>query len=222
MFTGTRQRLMKRLKSNWITKTAATRLYGIPVPIIGLTGGIGSGKSTVAQLFKDVGIPVIDADKLVKSIYEKKSSYDFVYKHFPEATSENVIQFKKLREVAFMNAENQLVLENFIYSQLPDAFKEAYQAQSVHEFVVYDVPLLFEKKLNDKIDTSVCVYAPKNTQIERLVKRDNISLDLSEKILSKQMDIEDKKLKSDLYIENLSDLSLLKKNFDKLMDVLTQ
>jgi dephospho-CoA kinase len=65
---------MKKLKNNWVTKNKSNRLYEVPVPILGLTGGISTGKSTVAQLFREAGIPVIDADQLVKGIYQKKSS----------------------------------------------------------------------------------------------------------------------------------------------------
>ncbi|MBC7714137.1 MAG: dephospho-CoA kinase [Rhizobacter sp.] len=211
---------MKKLKSNWITKDKTNRLYEIPVPILGLTGGIATGKSTVAQMFRDAGVPVIDADKLVKSIYQKKTSYDFVLKNFPDAITGNDIHFKKLREVAFTTAENQLMIETFIYAQMPEAFKEAYLSYPQHEFIVYDVPLLFEKNLNLKVDTCICTYAPRTVQLERLVKRDQISIELAGKILSKQMDIEEKKKKSDLFIENLNDLAALKNNFDKLMATL--
>ncbi|MBC7427548.1 MAG: dephospho-CoA kinase [Bacteriovorax sp.] len=213
---------MKKLKNNWITKDKGNRLYEIPVPILGLTGGIATGKTTVAQMFRDAGVPVIDADKLVKSIYQKRSSYEFVLMNFPEAITENDIHFKKLREVAFTTAENQLMIETFIYSQMPEAFKEAYLSHPQHDYIVYDVPLLFEKNLNVKIDTSICTYAPRSTQLERLVKRDQITVDLAEKILSRQMDIEEKKKKSDLFIENLSDLASLKNNFDQLLTTLTE
>ncbi len=212
---------MKKLRSKWITKDQTTRLYQTPVPIIGLTGGIATGKSTVAQMFRDAGVPVIDADKLVKSIYAKRSSYEFVLKHFPEAITENDIHFKKLREIAFLTADNQLILESFIYAQMPDAFREAYLAFPQHEYVVYDVPLLFEKGLDAKVDLSVCTYSPRSLQLERLVKRDQISVELAEKILNKQMDIEEKKEKSDLFIENVGDLDLLSLNFDRLLIDLT-
>lgn len=213
---------MKKLKSNWIKKDKTSRLYEIPVPILGLTGGIATGKSTVAQFFMDEGIQVIDADKLVKSIYAKKSSFEFVLKNFPEAITANDIQFKKLRELAFLTTENQLMLESFIYAQMPEAFRAAYQVQGQQNFIVYDVPLLFEKKLDEKIDVSLCIYCPRQTQIERLIKRDQISLDLAEKILSRQMDIEIKKMKSDLVIENTGDLKALRQNFDKLMTTLLE
>lgn len=211
---------MKKLNSQWVTKTTNTRLYNIPVPIIGLTGGIATGKSTVAQFFKDAGIPVIDADKLVKGIYAKKESHEFVSQHFLEAIVDNAIHFKTLRELAFKNSENQAMLESFIYAQMPDAFVKTYEAFEGCEFIVYDVPLLFEKGLFTKTDVSVCVYSPRGIQLERLVKRDGISIDLAKVILDKQMDIEEKKKKSDLFIVNDGELSVLKNNFDKLLNIL--
>lgn len=211
---------MKKLKNNWITKDPSTRLYQIPVPIIGLTGGIATGKTTVAGLFRDKGVPVIDADKLVKEIYQKKASFDFVNQHFLEAIVDDTIHFKTLRELAFKTPENQRKLEDFIYAQLPGAFVEAFNAFNQPDFMVYDVPLLFEKGLFTKIDVSVCTYSPRDLQRERLVKRDNISVDLANTILDKQMDIEEKKKRSDLFIENVGDLNLLKKNFDDLLSKL--
>jgi dephospho-CoA kinase len=213
---------MKKLNSQWVTKTLESRLYNIPVPILGLTGGIATGKTTVAQFFKDEGIPVIDADKLVKGIYSKKESFDFVSLHFLEAIVDNAIHFKTLREIAFKNPENQLKLESFIYAQMPVAFMEAYKTFGDHEFIVYDVPLLFEKGLFSKTDVSICVYSPRKIQLERLVKRDSITADLANIILDKQMDIEVKKNRSDLFIENIGELAELKNNFGNLLNTLTK
>ena len=213
---------MRKLKSKWITKDQTSRLYNIPVPIVALTGGIATGKSTVAEMFREASIPVIDADKLVKGIYGKKESFDFVFKNFQAAIIDEAIHFKTLRELAFKTPENQLLLETFIYSHMPDAFSSAYGVFDSHGFIVYDVPLLFEKKLNEKTDLAVCTYAPKDIQLDRLVKRDNISRDLALNILSKQMDIEEKKKRSDLFIENTTDLAQLKKNFHHLLDTLCE
>ena len=88
---------MKKLKNKWITKDQTSRLYNIPVPIVALTGGIATGKTTIAQMFRDNGIPVIDADQLVKGIYQKKESFDFVSQHFLEAIINDTIHFKTLR-----------------------------------------------------------------------------------------------------------------------------
>ncbi len=213
---------MKKLNHKWVTKDQSSRLYNIPVPIVALTGGIATGKTTVAQYFRDADIPVIDADKLVKNIYSKKDSYDFINKHFKHAIVDNAIHFKTLRELAFKTPENQALLEGFIYAQMPEAFTDTYNSLAPHEFIVYDVPLLFEKGLNQKTDVSVCTYSPRDIQIERLIKRDQIGRELAETILSKQMDIEEKKKKSDLVILNTGDHAALKKNFDELLATLTK
>lgn len=205
---------MKKLKAKLISKTIETRLYQIPVPIVGLTGGIATGKSTVAELFRESGFHVIDADKLVKLIYQKELSLEFIKSHFPLALVANSINFKILRELAFKNSENQLTLETFIYSQMPAAFKEAYDKLPHADVIIYDVPLLFEKKLHLLVDVSVCVYSPKTLQLERLIARDNIEITLAENMLSKQMDIEEKKKKADFTIPNISNLSDLKNNFN--------
>ncbi len=212
---------MKKLANKWITKDPSNRLYNIPVPIIGLTGGIATGKTTVAQMFRDENIPVIDADRLVKNIYSKKESFEFVEKHFLEAIVDEAIHFKTLREIAFKTRENQIKLETFIYAQMPQAFKEAYNDFGPHAFVVYDVPLLFEKGLNTQTDISICVYTPRSMQLERLMKRDNIDRELAETILTKQIDIEDKKKKADIFIENIGTYTDLNHNFFKLLKELT-
>lgn len=209
---------MKNLKANWITKDPATRLYQIPVPIIGLTGGIGTGKSTVAEILRSHGIPVIDADGLVKNIYKKSETLDFISKHFPHAIEDGMIVFKKLRETVFVDARAKKLIEDFIYASMPEEFKKAFGQFDHPLFVVYDVPLLFEKNLSSLVDLSVCVYAPRPLQIERIVKRDNSSVELATKILENQMDIEEKKKRSDLIIDNtreLSDLKILVEHFLK-------
>jgi len=214
MCTGIRPRLMKKLKSNLISKDTFSRLYQIPVPIIGLTGGIATGKSTVAQYFKDLDVCVIDADQLVKAIYSKNSSLVFIQTHFPDAIINNAIHFKTLRELAFLNFVNQQIIEQYIYAQMPEAFQKAYSELPSHEVIVYDVPLLFEKKLDTLVDLTLCIYLPENIQVERLINRDHIEKSLAKNILSKQMSIEVKKTKSQFVISNTSSLDELKNQFN--------
>lgn len=194
---------MKKLKSKWITKSSVDRLYQIPVPIIGLTGGIATGKSTVAELLRQQGFPIIDADRLVKNVYATDEAVQFIQTHFASAVIDKKIDFKKLRAEVFSDPKKQEQIEQFIYSKLPEEFVKAYHAFNDPAFVIYDVPLLFEKKLDQKIDVSVCVYSPRTFQLDRLMKRDSIDTELANKILGKQMDIEDKKKLSDLFIENV-------------------
>ncbi|MBP9679862.1 MAG: dephospho-CoA kinase [Bacteriovorax sp.] len=212
---------MKKLKSNFIKLTPATRLYHIPVPIIGLTGGIGTGKSTVAALFKDEGIPVIDADVLVKNIYQKKETKDFIKQHFPSVIDNEQIQFKKLREIVFSNEEAKKLVENFIYALMPDEFHHAFSQFNNPSFIVYDVPLLFEKQLHQLIDLSICVYSTKEMQMVRVMKRDHIDRELAEKIIEKQMDIEIKRSLADFQLENIRTPEELKKHFHDLFKSIT-
>lgn len=210
------------LKEKWITKTPSTRLYHLPVPIIGLTGGIATGKSTVAKLFRDKKIPVVDADQLVKKIYGTQIALDFIKKEFPSAIIYNpnnhlTINFKELRAEAFNSVAAKSKLEQFIYSHLPETFIEAYQDLGPHHFVVYDVPLLFEKELDKLVDLSLCVYSSRQIQKDRLMKRDHITEDLADKILAQQMDIEEKKAKSMMVLDNQGDRGVLEINFNKLL-----
>jgi dephospho-CoA kinase len=153
-----------KLRSEYISKTKENRLYHLPVPIIGLTGGIATGKSTVAKMFKDLGLNVLDADSLVKKIYAKTEAIDFVKTHFPQAYQNNAIQFKVLREIVFSNSFHQEVVEKFIYSHLPETFLNAFHELPAQSLLIYDVPLLFEKKLNESVDCSICVYTSREIQ----------------------------------------------------------
>ena len=149
MFSGTKRSLMKKLKNSLVKKTQDNRLYNIPIPIIGLTGGIASGKSTVAELLRKKNIPVIDADRLVKNIYQMPETKAFIKTHFSDAVVDNEIIFKKLREIAFSSESSKKILEDYIYALLPIEFKKSFSLLNSPSLLVYDVPLLFEKNLND-------------------------------------------------------------------------
>lgn len=211
---------MKNLKNKWVTKNVQERLYHLSVPVVGLTGGIATGKSTVAELFGQRGCPVIDADRLVKNIYQTSEALNFIQRHFPNAISEGKIDFKKLRSLVFGDSLKQQLVEQFIYSKLPAEFLSAFEKFVSPTLVIYDVPLLFEKRLHPFVDASICVYSPRTLQLERLTKRDGIATDLAESMLSKQMDIEEKRRLANLVIENTQDLATLTKNFNQMFEEL--
>src|SRR4051812_34511938 len=118
---------MRNLKNNLVKLTPDKRLYQIPCPIIGLTGGIGTGKSTVAELFRAENIPVIDADRLVKNIYQETETKEYIQRHFPAAVVNSEIDFKKLREIVFVNPDAKKLVEEFIYARMPLEFKKAFE-----------------------------------------------------------------------------------------------
>lgn len=191
-----------KLKSKFIKLNQAQRLYGLDKPIIGLTGGIATGKSTVTKLLEAQGLVVLDADRLVKSIYQTQEAKDFIKTNFPDAWVNSEINFQKLRELFFHNPKTKETVEGFIYARLPRAFADAAAQNTKQPFHIYDVPLLFEKGLDEKMDLSVLVYAPRKIQRARLMDRDGHIEDMAEKILTHQLNIEDKKQKANFVIDN--------------------
>ena len=131
------------------------------------------------------------------------------------------INFKKLRELFFGHKSHQEILEKFIYERLPEEFMNSYrqllnQGKSI-ECLIYDVPLLFEKKLDSKVDLKVCVYTTPATQRQRLISRDKISAELANEIISHQISIDEKAKLSDVVIDNNGDLISLEANVEKFL-----
>lgn len=184
-------------------------MYDLSIPIVGLTGGIATGKSTVSEILKQQGVALIDADALVKDIYALNETKKLVKKLAPEAITDETIDFKKLRKAFFENEEIKKGLESHIYLRLPEVFLKRLKSFDTPRFVVYDVPLLFEKGLESKMDLTALVYAPRELQVKRLMERDQIDLPLANKILCNQMDIEDKQKLADMVIHNDKDFSNL-------------
>ena len=198
---------MIEINPYWNKLSQESRLYQMPVPIVGLTGGIASGKSSVSKILNQkYNIKIIDADRLVKSIYQKEQTLAEIAKLVPTAIHDSLIDFKKLREAFFSDSHLQSKIETLIYSQMPQAFTEEYKnnVEGQQNFIIYDVPLLFEKNLTPGIDVKVCVWCPRQTQIKRLMIRDGIDQELALKILDKQWDIDKKRDHSDLVIDNSS------------------
>ncbi|MFG1485811.1 dephospho-CoA kinase [Halobacteriovorax sp. RZ-2] len=192
-----------KLKKEFITLKKDKRLYQMPCPVVGLTGGIATGKSTVSKVLRDKGFPIIDADALVKEVYKTQESLEHLQNYYPRVIEEDgTINFKLLREYFFQDIQIQNDIESLIYRQLPEAFLKAFKDLGSPKVVIYDVPLLFEKNLDSFIDHKAVVYCPRAKQVERLMARDGIEKDLACKILAKQIDIEEKAKLADTVIDN--------------------
>lgn len=199
-----------QLKPIKIKLSAEQRLYQRDVPLIGLTGGIGSGKSTVAQKLKSNGHPLICADELVKQVYQHPHTREFIHLLCPEVLKDSEqIDFSKLRKLAFSAPNLLSQIEEFIYQRLPQTFEEAFLQLQRPSYLIYDVPLLFEKELSTQIDQTVLVYCPRKVQKERVMQRDRTDEKTIESILDKQLSIEKKKEMSDWVIDNAGDFDHL-------------
>jgi dephospho-CoA kinase len=201
-----------KLKSEYIKLNAQERLYHLNIPIIGLTGGIATGKSSVVNILRQHHFAIIDADKLVKQIYQDPETIKFIAKLAPECVKNNIIIFKELRSKFFKQQDVKTKIETFIYKKLPQQFKSEFEKFENPSFIIYDVPLLFEKKLQNQFDFICCVYTTPEIQISRIQQRDGTELYTIESILKQQIPIDEKKMNSNWVIENTGSIDDLVKN----------
>jgi dephospho-CoA kinase len=216
MGSGKKKMSYPSLRSQWIRLSKEERLYQLSVPVIGLTGGIATGKSSFAHLLREKGVHVIDADKLIKKIYQKEDVIAFIKENVPLALEGGKINFRHLREQVFGKADLKSNLEQFLYAHMPTTFKEEINQRPEATWVIYDVPLLFERSLNYLVDQSIVVYTTPQIQLDRLMKRDHIDQDFAERIISHQMPIEEKKKLAHYVVDNSGGLENHPEIFSKL------
>jgi len=180
-----------------------------------LTGGIATGKSTVANLFMMHGFLTIDADKIAHKILDKNSSkiaqlFGDKYVH------ENKVIRKELGNLIFNNKTEKEKLENFIHPLIKeDIIEEAKIFEQNNKPYLIDIPLFFENR-NYDIKKSITVYTSKDIQIQRLIKRDNSTKEEALARINNQMDIEEKKKLATYVIDNTGSLNDLITEVDKL------
>ena len=182
--------------------------------IVGLTGGIASGKSTVSNYFREFGAEVLDADVVAKELSEKEENVAKIIEIFGnEILDENGnISRKKMRERAFLEKDKLKQLNELLHPQVIEVFKNKKENTKEDEIVIFDIPLLFEAGMENLCDTVIVVYISKRVQLERMMKRDRHGIDLAERIIESQMSMSDKIDKADIIINNNFTLEDLKNN----------
>lgn len=186
--------------------------------IVGLTGGIASGKSTVSNLLKKYGIEIVDADKVAKEVSEKKESIEKISNIFGKdiLDSDGKIIREKLREKAFKNRELLQELNKIIHPQVMEYFKRKKEENSKDEILIFDIPLLYEAKMEYLCDKIIVVGVDVQKQIRRVVARDGSSENLAKKIISNQMPLDEKIKKADIVIMNDGTLDELEEKVMKI------
>lgn len=186
--------------------------------IVGLTGGIASGKSTVSNLFRKYGIEIVDADKVAKEVSEKKESIEKISNIFGKdiLDSDGKIIREKLREKAFKNRELLQELNKIIHPQVMKYFKRKKEENSKDEILIFDIPLLYEAKMEYLCDKIIVVGVDVQKQIRRVVARDGSSEELAKKIIFNQMPLDEKIKKADIVIMNDGTLDELEEKVMKI------
>ncbi|CAL4326267.1 dephospho-CoA kinase [Buchnera aphidicola] len=156
--------------------------------IVALTGGIGSGKTTISNSFREIGINIIDTDIIAKNIVEYNSQIsDIIKKKFGKKilNINNSINRFLLRKHIFNNQNNRLWLENLLYPNILQESKRQIKLTK-SSWCLWVVPLLIEKKLEKKVHRILLIDLPIKHQIQRIIKRDKISIQDAKKIISQQ------------------------------------
>jgi len=186
--------------------------------IIGLTGGIGSGKSAAAKILKELGLKVIDLDQITHELMmPSELGYIEIKKEFGEKyiDTKGAIDRKLLREEIFSSFDLKKRIESILH---PIIFEECNKQLNLlkHEnYIVLVIPLLYEtKNYINLIDESLLIDCDLETQIERVIKRDSISKTLANRIIKNQMNREKKQLLADKVILNDGNINHLKTQLD--------
>lgn len=189
--------------------------------IIGLTGGIGSGKSTVAAYIASKGIPVYIADEAAKKIMNRKSIIAEVSSIFSEniLDDKNKLDRKKIASIVFNNPQKLKELNSIIHPKVKTHFLNWLKRHKNHPFIIKEVAILFETGGNKDCDAVILVTAPEEIRIQRTISRDNSDeLSVKERIKN-QLSDEIKSKSSDFIVNNVK-LENTLKEIDKIIEVL--
>lgn len=191
--------------------------------IVGLTGGIGTGKSTVSKVLRDAGFPVVDADVVAREVVEPGThTLEKIKLTFgPDIIKNGALDRHKLGDIVFSNntelARLNAIMQPVINSAMVDKIA-FWRAQKVPVLII-DVPLLFERgyENNDYIDKVVVVTTSSQVQLERVKARDNLDETKAQNRINSQMPLADKIARADYLLDNNGDISFLEEQIKNLM-----
>ncbi len=186
--------------------------------ILGLTGSIGMGKSTVAQMFVDLGIPMFDADAEVRRLQGPGGALlPDIEAAFPGSTGPDGVDRDALGTLVFNNPEKLAVLEGIVHPAVAKVRAEFMEAHRDAPMVLFDIPLLFEKGGFTAVDHIVVVSAPAETQRERVLARPDMTVEKFEKILGLQVPDAEKRDRADTVIDTGQSLEATRAEVEALV-----
>jgi len=194
------------------------------VLIIGLTGGIVGGKSTVASMFKDLGAKIVDADKLGHSvILPHRPAWEKITRLFGKDILRNdlTIDRERLGKIVFTNQTLLKKLNEITHPEIIKLIKKEInlaknKTHSQEKILIIDAALIYEAKIDRLMDKIIVVYINEDEQVKRLVKRDNLSKEEALQRIKSQMPMKEKVKMADYVIDNSSSLDKTKKQVEKI------
>ncbi len=200
--------------------------------VIGLTGGIGTGKSTISQILREKKFPVIDLDVISHEVIKFPKVIKKIVENFGKEILENSSNFEnknneiqvsreKLGKIIFENREKRLLLNSIMHPEILRVMREQVSKYKKSNKIVFvEIQLLFEVQWEKEFDYILLVSAKKSTQIRRILERDNRSENDALNIINSQMSLEEKRKRSDFVIENDGNIEELKEKIDTFLEYL--
>ncbi|WP_395049337.1 dephospho-CoA kinase [Flavobacterium sp.] len=188
--------------------------------IIGLTGGIGSGKTTIANHFMAAGIPVYIADDEARKIMQSSAIIEEIEKTFGNAIFDDaILNREKLSEIVFNNPEKLKQLNAIIHPAVKNHFGNWILNHKDSPFIIYEAAILFESGSYKNCDFILTVTAPIESRIQRVIQRDKTTREKVLKRINMQWNDEQRISKSDFVIENVNP-DIAKSEVDKILKIL--
>jgi dephospho-CoA kinase len=190
--------------------------------LLGVTGGVASGKTTVVRMLEELGAPVIDFDLLSRKVVEPgQPAWKEIIAYFGEQVllEDKTLDRKKLSEVVFRDREKRKKLEEFIHPRVFEEFIKLVKeitSKDPSAIIQVDVPLMIEINLQYVFHKILLVYMPETMQVERLMMRDRISEEMARNMIRSQLSIEEKKGYADFIVDNSGTLENTRKQVQKI------
>jgi dephospho-CoA kinase len=196
--------------------------------LVGVTGSIATGKTTVAKMLEKLGAPVIDFDVLSRVVVEPdKPAWLDIVAFFGEQLllEDRTLDRERLREIVFRDLEKKKKLESFIHPRIGEEFfklVQRYVEQDPNAIIQVVVPLLIETNMHPLFHNLLMVYAPEEEQKKRLIERDNMTEEMAMNMIRSQLSAEEKKGYCDLLIDNSGSLEDTRRQVEELWTKLQQ
>ena len=193
--------------------------------VVGLTGGISSGKSTVTSWFLEKGIVVLDADQIVRQLQKPGSQllYDLAHEFGSSVIrADGELARDVLGSIIFHDEAAKQKVNELIHPLVKQKLVEGIAKAKVNgeQLIVLDIPLLFESKFESLVDCTLVVYVPREVQVKRLMKRDQIDENYALAKINSQMSLEQKRDRGDYVLNNEHSIGELRNQFEQMLEML--
>tara|TARA_B100000929_G_scaffold242838_1_gene200381 strand:- start:253 stop:837 length:585 start_codon:yes stop_codon:yes gene_type:complete len=183
---------------------------------VAITGGIGTGKTTISNMFSDKGVPVFNSDEIAKEIMNTNSllKNEIVTAFGDKIYDKNRLNKEYLSDAIFNNETLLKKINAIVHPYVADEFNSWIEEQD-SKYIIYESAIIFENQAEDFFDKIICVTASEEDVISRVMKRNNFSVDKIKSIINKQLPNDAKIQKSDYVIENIN----ISKLSDKVLEI---